>query len=68
MAIKGQQRELYGTKQVAEILKIREWRVKNFSEGQAFAFRHRCLRVAGGAAADSTLGRTSFALESLTDL
>lgn len=27
---------LYGTKQVAEILGIPEWRVKNFSEGEAY--------------------------------
>ena len=28
--------ELYGTSQVAEILNIPEWRVKNFSEGEAY--------------------------------
>ena len=28
--------ELYGTAQVAEILNIPEWRVKNFSEGEAY--------------------------------
>jgi len=28
--------ELYGTSQVAEILSIPEWRVKNFSEGEAY--------------------------------
>jgi hypothetical protein len=28
--------ELYGTKQVSEILGIPEWRVKNFSEGAAY--------------------------------
>src|SRR5438270_479836 len=28
--------ELYGTSQVAEILGIPEWRVKNFSEGAAY--------------------------------
>jgi hypothetical protein len=30
------QKELYGTKQVAEILGLPEWRVKNFSEGPAY--------------------------------
>jgi hypothetical protein len=28
--------ELYGTSQVAEILNIPEWRIKNFSEGKAY--------------------------------
>ena len=30
------EQSLYGTKQVAEILRIPEWRVKNFSEGEAY--------------------------------
>jgi len=29
---------LYGTKQVAELLDIPEWRVKNFAEGEAYGF------------------------------
>src|SRR5438128_2575524 len=33
---KSERRELYSTKQVAEILGIPEWRVKNFSEGAAY--------------------------------
>jgi hypothetical protein len=33
---KGLRSELYGTSQVAEILGIPEWRVKNFSEGVAY--------------------------------
>src|SRR5207302_9816340 len=36
MKAKSRARELYGTKQVAEILSIPEWRVKNFSEGPAY--------------------------------
>jgi len=32
----GERQELYGTKQVADILGIPEWRVKNFSEGAAY--------------------------------
>ena len=37
MKAKRQSRaELYGTSQVAEILNIPEWRVKNFSEGEAY--------------------------------
>ncbi|PYX11511.1 MAG: hypothetical protein DMG85_05270 [Acidobacteria bacterium] len=32
---KSERRELYSTKQVAEILGLPEWRVKNFSEGIA---------------------------------
>jgi hypothetical protein len=37
MRTKSQSRaELYGTSQVAEILSIPEWRVKNFSEGAAY--------------------------------
>jgi hypothetical protein len=31
--------ELYGTKQVAELLNIPEWRVKNFAEGKAYGLR-----------------------------
>lgn len=33
---RGQRAELYGTKEVAKILGIPEWRVKNFSEGAAY--------------------------------
>jgi hypothetical protein len=33
------ERELYGTKQVAELLNIPEWRVKNFAEGKAYGLR-----------------------------
>jgi hypothetical protein len=31
--------ELYGTKQVAQLLNIPEWRVKNFAEGKAYGLR-----------------------------
>ncbi len=33
---KQSRQELYGTKEVAQILGIPEWRVKNFSEGAAY--------------------------------
>jgi len=33
---RSERRELYSTKQVAEILGLPEWRVKNFSEGAAY--------------------------------
>jgi hypothetical protein len=36
MAGKKPKTELYGTRQVAAILDIPEWRVKNFSEGEAY--------------------------------
>ena len=36
MRRKRQSEKLYGTKQVAELLKIPDWRVKNFSEGDAY--------------------------------
>jgi len=36
MARKKERLELYGTRQVAAILDIPEWRVKNFSEGEAY--------------------------------
>jgi hypothetical protein len=39
--------ELYGTKQVAEILGLHEWRVKNFSEGPAYGLPP-ALRVGSG--------------------
>jgi len=44
---KQSQAELYGTKQVAEILSIPEWRVKNFSEGAAYGLPP-ALRVGSG--------------------
>src|SRR5215472_1763436 len=36
MTKKARRAELYGTKEVAKILGIPEWRVKNFSEGAAY--------------------------------
>ena|ERR1700730_12395069 len=36
MKRKQQSEKLYGTKQVAELLRIPDWRVKNFSEGGAY--------------------------------
>ena len=36
MRLHNRNAELYGTKQVAEILGIPEWRVKNFTEGEAY--------------------------------
>ena len=33
---KGFRQSLYGTKQVADILQVPEWRVKNFSQGEAY--------------------------------
>ena len=36
MRRKRESEKLYGTKQVAELLKIPDWRVKNFSEGDAY--------------------------------
>jgi hypothetical protein len=41
--------ELYGTAQVAEILSVPEWRVKNFSEGAAYGLppAHRVGRGRG---------------------
>ena len=36
MSRKKQKLELYGTRQVADILDIPEWRVKNFTEGKAY--------------------------------
>jgi hypothetical protein len=36
MRRKRQSEKLYGTKQVAELLRIPDWRVKNFSEGDAY--------------------------------
>lgn len=46
-AKKPSQAELYGTKQVSEILGIPEWRVKNFSEGAAYRLPP-ALRVGSG--------------------
>jgi hypothetical protein len=39
--------ELYGTKQVSEILGLHEWRVKNFSEGAAYGLPPT-MRVGSG--------------------
>lgn len=41
-------RRLYGTKEIAEILNIEEWRVKNFSQGAAYGLPPTQLLGKGG--------------------